>query len=175
MDELIKQISQNLGVEEDQVKKALGAVLAFLKDQVANKNFDFNKILEQLQGADKLMQDSEVQEAAREGQTSRTGGYTGITGLLYMIFNTFGVFDILKKLLSTFFGENAVQMIDTIKDGAELSAVLNKIGIDNEKGVKMVKMLVDFLKDKVSPETVEQLSENVPALKAFLGENKKDE
>lgn len=157
------------------MRKAVGAVLAFLKDQVANKNFDFNKILEQLQGAQEIMEDSEAQEAARAGPASATGGYTGITGLIYMIFKAFGVFEILKKLLSTFFGENAVQMIDAVKDGAELSAVLSKLGIDQEQGAKMVQMLVDFLKEKVSPETVEQLSESVPALKAFLGESKKEE
>ena len=177
MDELIARISQKLGVEEEKVRTALGAVLAFLKDQVANKNFDFSKILEHLKGAEQLMKESsETMAAARAGEdNSPTGGYTGIMGLLYMMFKTFGVLDILKKLLSTFFGENAVQMIDTIADGAELSAVLNKIGIDNENGVKIVKMLIEFMKDKVSPETIEQLAEKVPSLKAFLGESKKEE
>lgn len=177
MDELIARISQKLGVEEEKARTALGAVLAFLKDQVAHKNFDFTNILEHLNGAEQLMKDSSATMAAsRAGaDTSPTGGYTGIICLLYMIFKTLGVLDILKKLLSTFFGENAVQMIDTISDGAELSAVLKKIGIDNEKGVKIVKMLIEFMKDKVSPETVEQLSEKVPALKAFLGESKKEE
>jgi hypothetical protein len=85
------------------------------------------------------------------------------------------VLDLLKKLLSTFFGDNAMQMIGTLQDGAELSAVLNKLGIDNEKGVKIVAMLVEFMKEKISPATVEQLSEKVPALKAFLRESKKEE
>ena len=175
MDELIARISQRLGVEEEQLRKALGAVLAFLKDQVANKNFDFRKILESLQGAEQLMKDSEATTAKVAGKGSSTGGYTGIAGLLYMLLHTFGVFDVFKKLISTFFGENAMQMIDTLQDGAELSAVLNKLGIDNEKGVKIVTMLVEFMKEKISPETVEQLSDKVPALKAFLRVNKKEE
>jgi len=175
MDELINQVSNKIGVPPEQVQKALGAVLVFLKEQVARKDFDFNQILSHLQGAEQLLQDAQAQEAVRETTASSTGGYTGLTGLIVYLFKTFNVFAILKKILSTFFGENATQLIDTIQDGAELSAVLNKLGIDNEKGVKLVKMLVDFMKDKVSPETVEQLSEKVPALKAFLGDTKKEE
>ena len=99
MDELITRISQRLGVEEEQLRKALGAILAFLKDQVANKNFDFRKILESLQGAEQLMKDSEATTAKVAGKGSSTGGYTGIAGLLYMLLHTFGVFDVFKKLI----------------------------------------------------------------------------
>jgi hypothetical protein len=39
----------------------------------------------------------------------------------------------------------------------------------------MVKMLIDFVKEKVSPETVQQIMQQVPAIQVFLGEAKKDE
>lgn len=176
MDVLITKVSQQLGLEEAVVQKSLGAVLAFLNEQVKKKDFDFSKILSHLQGAEQLMRDADAQEAAAKGAaTEQRKGPTGIVGLIFTLLKAFGVIAILKKLLSTFFGENAVGLIDTIEDGAELAVVMDKLGIDHDQGVKIVKMLVDFMKQKVSPETVEQLADSVPALKAFVGETKKEE
>jgi len=176
MDVLIPKVSQQLGLDEAVVRKALGAVLAFLNEQVKKKDFDFSKILSHLQGAEQLMRDADAQEAAAKGTaTEQQKGPTGIVGLIFTLLKAFGVIAILKKLLSTFFGENAVKLIDTIEDGAELAVVMEKLGIDHDQGVKIVKMLVDFMKQKVSPETVEQLADSVPALKAFVGETKKEE
>lgn len=176
MDSLISKVSNQLGFEEQVVRQALGAVLAFLKEQLAGKEFDFDKILSQLHGADQLMRNAEAQKAVRDQQREHNPaqGYTGITGLIITLLQLFGVLEILKRLLKTYFGEKALQMIDTVKDGTQLAVVLKKLGIDRTHGIKMVKMLVDFMKEKVSPETVEQLAEAVPSLQSFLNEGESD-
>lgn len=151
-------------------------VLKFLNDQAQQRDFDFSSILSNLDGAEDLMHSSEARTAAAEGEAARSSGSPmSIVGLVFALLKIFGVIAILKGLLATFFGENAVKMLDTATEGAELAAVMNSLGVDREQGVKMVKMLFDFMKEKVSPETVEQLVDVVPALKAFLGETKKEE
>ena len=169
MDELIRLVVDRLGLDENVTRKAIGAVLAFLKDQVG-EDFDFSKITSQLQGAESLMNDSEAQTAAREGVETKSSKPTGIIGLILSIMKAFGVLEILKKLLATFFGESAVKMIESVSEGAELAVVLNKLGISQEQGATIVKMIVNFMKDKIDPETVEKLTEQVPALKALVGQ-----
>jgi len=168
MDELIRLVVDNHGLDEGVTRKAIGTVLAFLKDHVG-EDFDFSKITSQLDGAETLMNDAEAQTAAREGVETKSSGLSGIIGLIVSLMKTFGVLEVLKKILSTFFGDSAVKMIESVSDGAELAAILNKFGISQEQGIKIVKIMVNFTKDKIDPETVEQLAEHVPAVKAFLG------
>jgi uncharacterized protein (DUF2267 family) len=66
-------------------------------------------------------------------------------------------------------------MIESVEDGAELTVVLKQLGIDREQGVSMVRMMMDFIKDKLDPETVDRLSSQIPAVAAFMGESKKGE
>lgn len=121
------------------------------------------------------MKDTEAKEAAAQGEAKQSGGAFGILGLIVTLLKIFGVLEILKRLLSTFFGDGAVKMLDTVTDGAELTAVLSSFGIEPEQGAKMIKMLIDYMKEKVSPEKVEELAEMVPSLKAFLDDTKKEE
>jgi flagellar biosynthesis component FlhA len=87
-----------------------------------------------------------------------------------------GVLELIKKFLTPFLGVSTVkQLIDSVEDGAELAIILQNLGISREQGVQMVKMLVDFLKETVSPETVQKITEQVPAIKVFMGEAKKEE
>ena len=176
MDELTRLISARLGLEEGVVRKATGALLRFLDEQ-SGSGFDFNKILSSLPGAEGLMKDEEAEQAVRSAP--RASGPSGIFGLVFhLIFSllqAFGVIAILKKLLTNVFGENAAKMIDTFSDGAQLAAVLGKLGIDHQQGLKMVRMVVDYMKEKVDPETIDKLTEQVPAVKAFLDEEKKEE
>jgi hypothetical protein len=48
--------------------------------------------------------------------------------------------------LSIFFGNQAVQIIDSAGDGTELIGKLNSSGITREQRTKVVSMLVPFLK-----------------------------
>jgi hypothetical protein len=138
---------------------------------------DFDQILSHLEGAQDLMEDSQAKEAVRgvEEREKPKKGPTTIFGLIYAVLKMFGVIEILKQLLQPIFGESVVKLIDSIDDGAELASVLNQLGVSREQGVKMVRMLVDFMKDKLDSDTVDKLVEQVPALKVFLAEDKKEE
>jgi endogenous inhibitor of DNA gyrase (YacG/DUF329 family) len=192
MDELIRGVAQKLGLEEAVVKKSFGAILAFCKEQC--KDIDFNHLLADLGStAQALLQDAEVSDennnaprssvgssnssAESSSNTSRSSsGPTGIFGIIFAVLKALGVIQMLKNLLQPIFGESAVKLIDSVEDGAELAVVLEKLGISRAQGVQMVKMLLDFLKDNVaSPETVQKITQQVPAIKVFLGEAKKDE
>jgi hypothetical protein len=177
MDELINKISNQLGLEVSVVRQALGAILCYLKEHSASYDFE-GHISKGIQGVESLMKESsKAQKEARSGssESSTTNHPTGIFGLVFHLLTVFGVLALLKKLLQPFLGESAVKLIEQVEDGAELVAVLQKLGIDREKGVSMVQMLVAFCKDKLGPDTIEDLMEQVPAVKAFLGEAKKEE
>lgn len=170
MDELITQVAGKVGVDPKVAKNALGALLRFLQKQSANELFE--KVL-LIEGVNDLLQDPEAESANRDAPK----GTGGMIGLILSILKVFGVLAILKQLASTLpvFGTQAVQLIEGVEDGAELTAVLQRIGIDRGKGVTMVQMLVDFVKTKLDPDTVDKLTAQVPAVSAFLGESKKEE
>jgi uncharacterized protein (DUF2267 family) len=177
MDELIPLVVSKLNLDEAQVKTAIGAVLKFLSEQ-SSDSFDFEAILSKLPGAADLMNDDTARAAVVEGEEEakkKSSGPSGIIGLVFLLLKAFGVMAILKNLLSTFFGENAVKLLESVEDGAELTAVMSKLGMSRDQGIKVVRMVVDFMKDKVDAETIEKLTGQIPALKAFLSESKKDE
>ena len=180
MDELIKLVADQLGLDEAVVKKSLGAILAFVKEKATN--LDFNKLLADLgETAQTLLQDEDAENAVHEATRDGPGGDgdskgpTGIFGLIFTILKAFGVMEMLKKLLQPVFGESVVKMLETVEDGAELAVVLEKLGVSREKAVQMVKMLFDFVKEKAGPETVQKVVDEIPAVKVFLGEAKKED
>mmetsp|Transcript_5873 Transcript_5873/g.8307 ORF Transcript_5873/g.8307 Transcript_5873/m.8307 type:complete len:180 (-) Transcript_5873:75-614(-) len=179
MDKLITSVAEKIGVDESKTRKAIGAIFKFLKSQ--SGTYDFDSILKKIgSDAETLMKEaeSETTTASTEGETSTTrstSSSTSLFGLVFTLLKTFGVLTMLKQLLSTFFGESAVKLIESVEDGADLTVVLNQAGIDRDQGVKMVRMVVDFLKEKAGGDTVENLLEQIPAAKAFLGDSKKDE
>jgi uncharacterized protein (DUF2267 family) len=175
MDQLILLIVDKLGMDEDVVKHAIGAVLKFLKER-SSGSFDFDAILSKLPGAADLMKDDKARAAVQEGeQQAKKSGPSAIIGLVFSLLKVFGVLAILKQLLSTFFGESAVRLLESVEDGAELTAVMRKLGINRDQGIKVVRMVMDFIKDKVDSDTIDKLTEQIPALKAILTESKKDE
>lgn len=174
MDELVSKVVGQLGLDEKQAKQAFGALLAFIKTHVGD-DFDFSGLLAKIPGAETTLRDAEADDNVPTSGTKAGPNSLSIVGIVTWFLETLGVMDILKKLLSTFFGENAVQMLDSAKDGAELVTVMDKLGITKEQGIKMAKMLVDLVKYNVGPETVDKLAAQVPALRALLGDTKKDE
>ena len=175
MDELIVLVAGKLGLDEAVVKQAIGAVLKFLKER-SSDSFDFDAILSKLPGAADLMSDGKVKAAVREGEKeAKKSAPSGIIGLVFALLKVFGVLAILKQLLSTYFGESAVKLLESVEDGAELTAVMRQLGIDRDQGIKVVRMVMDFMKDKVDSNTIEKLTEQIPGLKAVLTESKKDE
>jgi uncharacterized protein (DUF2267 family) len=175
MDELIVLVVGKLGLDEVVVKQAIGAVLKFLKERSPD-SLDFDAILSKLPGAANLMRDDKAKAAVQEGeQQAKKSGPSGIIALVLSLLKVFGVLAILKQLLSTFFGESAVKLLDSIEDGAELTAVMRQLGINRDQGIKVVRMVMDFMKDKVDSDTIEKLTEQIPGLKAILAESKKEE
>lgn len=177
MDDLIKIVAGKIGVDEGVAKKAIGAVLNFLKEQDL-KSINFDEILSKLQGAQDLMKDRDVQIAVKEGEAEQPkSGGGGIFGLVFSILKAFGVIAMLKQLLQPIFGDSAVKMIDSLEDGAQLAAIMSKLGIDRQQATKVVNSIITFMKEKLDVDTVNKLTESVPALKVFLeeSESKKDD
>jgi hypothetical protein len=181
MDELIKQVSEKLGLEKDVVRKAIGLVLVFLKDHVG-KDFDFSQITLNLSGAATMMeQASEAEQTARTAAStnSEQDGGSSITffffKILKYILSEGPILDMVKKLLQTFFGEGAVKMLETASDSTELLRVLDRMGVSQEQTKSMVTMLVIFMKKNLGEQVVEQLAESVPFLKPIVNHVKKEE
>mmetsp|Transcript_5342 Transcript_5342/g.11675 ORF Transcript_5342/g.11675 Transcript_5342/m.11675 type:complete len:211 (+) Transcript_5342:168-800(+) len=104
-----------------------------------------------------------------------TSTASSIFNVIVAIMKMFGLFAILKQILSSIFGDSAVKLIESIEDGAELTHVLSSLKISRDQGIRLVRMVVDFLKEKLDSDTIDQLVDQVPAIKIFLGESKKEE
>jgi nucleoid DNA-binding protein len=177
MDELIKQVVEKLGLDQEVVNKAIGAVLKFMKDH-AGKDIDFaNEILNKLPGAETLVKDADKPlppESAPRANSEGGGATSLLMAIINFIFNS-PIMDIIKKLLGMVFGEGAVKMIDSAGGGVEVAGIMNKLGISQEQGTQIVSMLISFMKNKVGADTVDKIISEIPAVKAFLNSSKKDE
>eukprot|EP00978_Attheya_sp_CCMP212_P029522 scaffold105105_cov62-Attheya_sp.AAC.3 len=176
MEDLTNLAVERLGVDREVVETAFGLLLGFLKKKVGD-DFDFSAILSKLKGAEKLIQDVEQQqqsERADPGNNNNKNGGGIYTVLYALIFQT-PIFDIIKKIISMLFGEGAIKMLTTAGDGAEVLSMLEKAGLTTEQTKSIVTMLIDFMKKKVDPETVDKLVEQIPSLKALLVEQSKKE
>ena len=178
MDPLIKSVAQQIGVDEAVAKKAVGAVLNFIKDN--NTNIDWTKILESLQGAQDVMDTTRAgpeqqEETGTTAKTESTSGGGGLLGLVFSLLKMFGVIAMLKTFLQPIFGDSVVKLIDSAEDGAQLATIMNQLGINREQGVQVVQSLFAFMKDHLDADLVDQIFDAVPAAKAFLGDTKKEE
>ena len=179
IEELVKQVIAQLNLDEEVTRKAIGLVLSFVKKMCRRSGFDFDQILQKLPGADNLIERSadpltNESTAATKSQTPVTL-VGGIIAIVVWLLKTGPFLDILKRVLSMFFGAEAVKMIDSAGDGAELLGNLNTIGITKEQGTKVVTMLVSFMKQHVGTDTMDELVEKIPALKAIIGDTTKKE
>jgi hypothetical protein len=211
MDELIAQVCSKLNMDETVARRAIGAILVFLQEQVAlyagageqGNKFDFQAaIIDKLKGALELMREApkDPEQAKRqadermnknnnhhptEEETTKTPATAApsktitfpsiVIAILHYILTVGPIFDILKKIASTFFGENAVHLLESSKDSTQLLQILQNLGISQETAQKMTTLLVSYMKEKVGPETMEKLGECVPALKPFLQASEKEE
>jgi nucleoid DNA-binding protein len=204
MDDLIGTISVRAGVDKEAAKHAVGAILNYIKrrysatrptattgleteeEQAAkggnnnnNQNggaakvLDLAAMLTKLDGAEELMKQDEAEEAARKA--SEQGAF-GLFGLIWQILKVFGILLLLQKLLSPILGiESSTKLIQAVEDGAEVKTILAHFGIEKEQALKVVRLIFDFLKDKLDPDTVTKITNNIPAIKALLVEEKKEE
>uniref|UniRef100_A0A8J9TGE1 DUF2267 domain-containing protein n=1 Tax=Phaeodactylum tricornutum TaxID=2850 RepID=A0A8J9TGE1_PHATR len=176
MEELTITVAEKLGIDTAVAQKAIGAILRFVQEQSTP---DLFAKIRSMDGVENLMKDDDAAEAVREGHDKAEAGGVGggLFGLIFTLLKAFGLFAIIKQVLSTLpgIGPQAVRMIESVEDGAELTVVLKQLGIDREQGVSMVRMMMDFIKDRLDPETVDRLSSQIPAVAAFMGESKKGE
>ena len=184
MDQLIPLVCSSTGIDEATAKKAMGALLRFLKNQAAKTDFDFDdKILAQLDGTEELMEGETAREVVEEAESSpKSGGGEGGNGLLlgtfklvWSLLKAFGVLAMLKQLLEPLLGENAAKLIDGVEDGTQLASIFGSLGIERSQGITMIRTVVDYLKDKLDSDTIDSLVEQIPALKLYLSEGKKEE
>jgi hypothetical protein len=180
MDTLVSLVCSHTGVDEPTAKKALGALLRFLKDQAAKTDFDFDdKILAKLDGSEIIMEDGSAKEVVAKTEAGGGVGGGGLMGsalsLIWSLLQIFGVLAMLKQLLQPIFGDYAVKLIDGIEEGAELASIFSALGIDRSQGITMMRTVIDFLKDKIDSDTIDTLVEQIPALKVVLSEEKKNE
>jgi hypothetical protein len=166
MDTLINQIVNQLDLDPSQAKTAIGAILRFCRTQAAEvDNFDFDAFLTKLPGSESLLQTEKNYDVTTQQQSNAVL----IIGLLTWFLKAFGIMEILKTLLTRFFGDSAVKLLDSAGDGAELASVFRNLGINREQGTKMVAMFVDYAKLKAGPVVIDKLLESIPALQTFLG------
>ena len=85
------------------------------------------------------------------------------------------IFEMIKKILGMLMGTNAVKMIESASGGVEVAGMMTKLGISTEQGSSIVLMLISFMKGKVGDEVVDQMCDQIPAVKSFLDSSKKDE
>ena len=179
MDQLITQVCEKLSIEQDVAKKAVGAVLKYIQENHPQDKIDFNAIMDKLQGANELVTEyttsREAVGADEMKASSSSSGGGGLFGLIFSLLKLFGIIAMLKAFVHPIFGDGAVKLIDSVEDGADLAIVLKKLGIDREQAKNLCKTLFSFMKDKLDPELVEKLLDAVPAVKAFVGDFKKEE
>lgn len=140
MDAFIKQVASKTGVDEAEAKGFIGNILGFIQK---NASEDVTKeINAKLPAADQLI--SEASSASTEQQPTND-----------LLKPCMPVLELLKKLLAPLLGGS---------DTAAVTQIIAKSGVSPEQGAGMIQMLMDFLRDKVGPETVNKLTEQVPAL-----------
>ena len=138
MDAFIKQVSSSAGVDETEARNFLGKLLDFIKK---NAPEDVSAdISAKVPGADEVMKDA-------------------TTPSNDLVKQCMPVLDMLKKLVEQVMGGDAAK-------AAELTEICSKSGVTPEQGGAMIQKLLDFLKEKVGPDTVTKITEQLPALQA---------
>ena len=66
-------------------------------------------------------------------------------------------------------------MLESASESADLMGILNNLGISSDTAKSMMTIMMTYLNNELGPETMEQLVENVPALRPFLDATKKGE
>ncbi|MEM6776597.1 MAG: DUF2780 domain-containing protein [Planctomycetota bacterium] len=140
MDELIEQLTSQLGIDSSTAQTGVGKTMAMLKDHAGNDLF--GQIAGAVPGLEQLV-----------GQAGDDGGDAASAGG--------GMLGKLAGMASSAMGGGG--------SGLELGAALSSAGIDAEKLGPFVTMIVTFLKDKVGDEVVEQVLAKFPILKTLLG------
>ncbi|MFG0291320.1 MAG: DUF2780 domain-containing protein [Rhodopirellula sp. JB044] len=139
MDELIQLITGRLGVDSSIANAGLGKLMALLKDQVGGDLF--SQIAGAVPGAEEA-----ASQAAEDPAPAAGGGLLGK----------------LSGMASAALGGNA-------GGGLEMASALASTGIDADKLGPFVSTVLEFLKEKLGDDVVEQIMSKLPMLKSVLG------
>lgn len=139
MDELIKQLTSQLGIDESIANAATSKAAALVKEHAGDDLFS------QLAGSVPGLQQAAEQPAA---DSEPAGGG--------------GMFGKLASMASDAIGGDA-------GGGLELGAALTSAGLDSGQIGGFVKMLLDFLRDKAGDAVMDQVLAKFPMLKQLLG------
>lgn len=140
MDELIAMLTSKLGLDASTAGAGVNKIMALLKENIGDDLF--GQIASSVMGAG---------EAAAAGEAD-SGGSPGGGGLLGK----------LTSMASSALGSKA-------GGGLEIASALASSGIDAEKLGPFVSTVVDFLKEKLGDDVVEQVLAKLPMLKTLLG------
>lgn len=141
MDELIQLITKQLGIDSSIANAGVSKTMAMLKENAGDDLF--GKIAGAIPGAS---------EAAQSGADTASGAVAGGGGMLGK----------LAGMASAALGGKA-------GGGLEMASALASTGIDSEKLGPFVKMVFEFLKEKLGDEMVDEILSKVPMLKTLLG------
>lgn len=141
MDELIEQLTSQLGIDSETAQNGVGKTMSMLKEQAGDDLF--SKISGAVPGIDQLV------GQAGEASGDSPGGGGGLLGKL-------------AGMASSAIGGGG-------GSGLELGAALSGLGIGGDKLGPFVSTIVTFLKDKVGDEVMDQVLGKFPMLKTLLG------
>lgn len=141
MDELIQQLVDRLGIDADTAQGATGKAMALIKENAGDDLFA--KISAAIPGI------SEAAEAGQAGSEPATEGGGGLLGSI-------------SSMASSVLGGSA-------GDTVGLASMLSSSGLKGDQIGGFVTTIVEFLKDKLGDEMVDQLLAKVPMLKTLVG------
>lgn len=139
MDELIQQLTSKLGIDASTANAATGKAMAMVKEHAGADLFE--KISGAIPGAG---------DAASAGEAA--GAESGGGGLLGS----------LTGMASGLLGDKA-------GDALGMAASLKSTGLQTDQLGGFASTLVEFIKDKVGDDVMQQILDKVPMLKGMIG------
>jgi uncharacterized protein (DUF2267 family) len=147
VDEFIQQMTSKLGIDDSTAKQATAQTMNFVKGQVDASLFE--QILKQVPGLEmitELMKSGQTQSTGKDKPQEEAGG---------------GLFGAIAGMAGAYLGKDAAQGLDLINN-------LKKLGLSMEDITKFVTSLIEFLKKNVSPELVQKVLAQIPALAKMM-------
>ena len=141
MEELIKQLTDKLGVDSSIASAATGKAMAMIKDQAGGDLF--SQISGAIPGAE------EAAQAGAEETGEAAGGGGGMLGSL-------------ASMASSALGGSA-------GDALGMASKLSDAGLEASQMGGFAETIIAFLKDKVGDEILDQILAKVPMLKGLIG------
>ena len=151
MDSFIRQVSTQTGIDEATTRKFLGQILHFAKKNAPEEVT--RDISAKLPDVDKL-----IDEATSTTTPGPDGEPQKPNDLLKPCRP---LLERIKKLVEDIIGGDAAKTI-------EVANIIERSGVPPEKGAEMIQKLLGFMEEKVGPETISTLKEQVPALQAII-------